>query len=150
MKIHVGSDHAGFELKQILVTELQNGGFELMDHGTQSTESCDYPTYASLVCQAVQQNPSSDLGLLICGSGIGMSITANKFKGIRAALCCDSERAKLARQHNHANVLCLGARFTKSAEAIEIALAFVSTPVDGGESRHARRVQMIQALEAQK
>lgn len=134
--IHIGSDHAGFGLKKILSDTLKNMGFNIIDHGANSEESCDYPLIAQSLCKAVESDKSS--GILICGTGIGMSIAANRFKGIRAAMCSVELQARLARRHNNANILCLGARITGTELALAITMAFLESDFEGG--RHERRV----------
>jgi ribose 5-phosphate isomerase B len=143
MKIAVGADHAGFALKQKVVELLKGSGHEVMDRGTDTEDSCDYPDYAAAVSRDVASG-RAERGVLVCSTGIGMSITANKFRGIRAALGSSAAEIRLARGHNDANVLTLGARFPKG-DAAEMLEAFLSTPFDGG--RHARRVSKISALE---
>ncbi len=133
--IHIGSDHAGLELKEYLKSVLRADGYELEDYGTHSTESCDYPDYAHTTAEAVAK--SGDRGILICGSANGVCMTANKHRGIKAALAWNAEIALLARQHNDANVVCLPARFVSKDEALEIARAFLNTAFEGG--RHQRR-----------
>lgn len=139
--IHIGSDHAGFALKAILARELESLGYTVTDHGANSEESCDYPLIAHDLCNQVERDQS--LGILICGTGIGMSIAANRHKGIRAALCGVELQARMARRHNNANVLCLGARVTGSELAIAIMIAFLESSFEGG--RHQRRVDEINA-----
>ncbi|MBI3234131.1 MAG: ribose 5-phosphate isomerase B [Bacteroidetes bacterium] len=139
LKIAIGGDHAGFEYKKELI-QLLSLQAHMVDCGPDSDASCDYPDHAHLVAQSVETG-ESDFGILICGSGNGVAITANKHKGIRAALCWNVEIASLARQHNNANVLCLPARYTSLAEAKEITLTFLSTAFEGG--RHQRRVEKI-------
>ena len=141
MKIAIGSDHAGFSLKEEIKLDLIEEGYEVEDFGTDSLASCDYPDYAKKVADAVVRG-SSKFGILICGTGIGMSIVANKTKGIRAALCSSSETACLARSHNHANVLCLAARFLGEEEAKQIVSAFLATSEE--EGRHRIRVNKIE------
>lgn len=141
MKIAIGSDHAGFELKEKLKTYLQKKGVELKDFGTYSTERADYPDYAHPVAEAVEEK-NADLGILICGSGNGVNMTANHHHGIRSALCWNEEIAKLARQHNDANVMALPARFIDEKEAEKCVDAFLSTAFEGG--RHTARVQKIE------
>jgi ribose 5-phosphate isomerase B len=151
-KLFIASDHAGIELKKrltallnlFIVTEKGEDSIEWVDLGPNSETSVDYPDYALKVGDAIQKNPGS-FGILICGSGIGMSISANKLKGIRAALCPVPEYARLARQHNHANILCLGARFLTEEAAIEITQAFLST-APSMESRHVNRVRKSDEL----
>lgn len=138
-EIQIGSDHAGFELKEFLAPELKALGYEVTDHGCHSTGSCDYPQFALPVCEAVKDRKS--LGILICGTGIGMSLAANRHPGIRAALCTCEIMARLARRHNDANILCLGARIIGRELAVAIMAAFLGTPFEGG--RHQRRVDML-------
>ena len=139
MKIHIGGDHAGFELKGQLIAFLQSLGWDLSDHGTYSAESTDYPDYAHPTAEAVLAD--NCLGVLICGSANGVCMTANKHQGIRAALCWNAEVAKLARQHNNANIICIPARFVSLEEAKEMVLIFLNTPFEGG--RHENRVNKI-------
>lgn len=146
MRISIGSDHGGFLLKQQLVDALHIE-WEIFDEGTYSQESVDYPVYAQQVCDDVVSK-KSDLGILICTTGIGMCISANKVKEIRAALVTNVDGATLARQHNDSNVLCLGAKYTPFEEAIKIARAFVNAEFEGG--RHERRVGLIQKQEEKK
>lgn len=138
MKIAIGADHAGFGLKETLSASLT--AHELKDFGTYSAESVDYPDFAHPVAFAVEKG-EFDLGILICGSGNGIAITANKHQGIRAAICWNSELASLARKHNNANILCLPARFISVKEAQEITQTFLNTAFEGG--RHADRVNKI-------
>ena len=144
MKIAIGADHAGFELKNQLGAVLRQTGHEVCDFGTNSAESTDYPDYAGRVAKAVASG-TADRGVLVCGSGVGMSIAANKVRGVRAALGVTPEEVRLTRAHNDANVLTLGARFTEPALAGELVQAFLETPFDGG--RHARRVAKISQME---
>jgi glycine hydroxymethyltransferase len=137
----IGCDHAGFEMKSVLKQHLHNKGVTIADLGTHTMESTDYPDYAQAVGEAVA-NGKSELGLLICGSGVGMSIAANKVPGVRAALVFNEEMGRLAREHNDANVLCLGARFTSSEQARKIVDAFLSAHFEGG--RHERRVNKME------
>lgn len=132
--ISIASDHAGFDLKNTLLTLTD---FSFIDEGPFTKEPVDYTDYAHLVCQKVL-NQEATYGVLICASGIGMSIAANRFKGIRASLCAGSEQARLARAHNNANVLVLGANFISAEEAKDALLTFLSTSFEGG--RHQRRV----------
>lgn len=140
MKISIGCDHAGYQYKDMIKAALQAKGDELTDHGTNGPDSVDYPDFAHPLATAVEEG-NSELGILICGSGNGVCMTANKHAGIRAALCWTVELGQLARQHNNANVLCLPARFIDEKLALEIVEAFLSTPFEGG--RHANRVQKI-------
>lgn len=144
MKIALGSDHGGYELKKIIKEHLLDKGHEIIDYGTESSNSVDYPEYGFRVGQAVI-GKTAELGLVICGTGIGISISANKVKGIRAALCTDSYMAKMAREHNDANILALGARVIGPGLALDIVDAFLSTPFSG--QRHSRRVEMISEFE---
>ncbi len=143
MKIAIGSDHAGYEAKEHLKRWLADHGHEALDLGTNGVASVDYPDYAALVSHAVVAG-ETPLGILICGSGIGMSITANKIAGIRAAHCTESYQAKVARQHNDANVLCLGARVSGLGVLEDTLASFLAHTFDGG--RHAARVEKIEQL----
>jgi ribose 5-phosphate isomerase B len=140
MLIPIGADHAGFQTKQILIDYLTSLGHEVKDYGCFSEESIDYPDYAHPVAQHVISNPGS-LGILLCGSGNGISMTANKHQEIRCALCWTTEIALLARQHNDANIISLPARFITIDAAKEMVKAFLETPFEGG--RHANRVAKI-------
>ena len=144
MKIAIGADHAGFELKNQLGAALRQSGHEVCDFGTNSADSADYPDYARQVARAVAAG-NADRGLLVCGSGIGMSIAANKVRGVRAALGVNLEEVRLTRAHNDANVLTLGARFIDAALAGELVQAFLETPFEGG--RHQRRVSKLSQME---
>lgn len=143
MNIALGSDHAGFRMKQYLVQALVEMGHQPLDMGTHTEESCDYPDLAQKVGSAVVSGQAA-LGILVCGTGIGMSMAANKIPGIRAALVHDPITASLARQHNDANVLCLGARLLASEYARELVMAWLNSQF---ESRHTRRLQKISQLE---
>ena len=140
--IAMGSDHGGFELKEKLMEHLSERGLEYKDFGTYSSASCDYPVYAKAVARAVASG-ECDRGIIICGTGIGVSITANKVRGIRAALCGDCFSAEATRQHNDANVLCMGARVVGEGLALKIADTFLDTPFSNDE-RHIRRISMIE------
>lgn len=144
MKIAVGSDHAGFALKQKIVEWLRAEGILVEDVGTTSSERCDYPDYAKAVAGLVARD-LAQRGILVCGSGIGMSITANKVPGIRAAECFNAESARLSRAHNDANVLCLGGRLIEAAVARQVVDVWLKTEFEGG--RHAVRVEKIKQLE---
>lgn len=135
----IGSDHAGFELKQLLTRELTALNWQIEDFGTHSTDSCDYPLIAHALCAAVTSKNTP--GILICGTGLGMSMAANRHPEIRAALCSTELAARLARRHNNANVLCLGARLTGSELALAIAIAFMESHFESG--RHQRRIDEI-------
>ena len=137
MRIAIGSDHAGYELKCQLVNYLQHNNVEVHDMGTFNQDSVDYPDYAVQVCQTLARD-NSDFGILICYTGIGMCMAANKFKGIRAALVDNIDNAKLTREHNDANVLCMGARFISKKMALKIVKMFFKTEFEGG--RHSRRI----------
>tara|TARA_Y100000389_G_scaffold67258_1_gene63521 strand:- start:530 stop:964 length:435 start_codon:yes stop_codon:yes gene_type:complete len=140
VKIVVGSDHAGFELKQIIIEHLSERNMNYEDFGTNCLDSVDYPDYAKKVAEEVN---SKDLimGILVCGSGQGMAMTANRFKNVRAAICHNSDVAKITRQHNDANVLCLGSRFIDMSEAIKCVDVFLSTDFEG--ERHLKRINKI-------
>ena len=140
--IAIGSDHGGFELKRKLMEHLSERGLEYKDFGTYSSASCDYPVYAKAVARAVASG-ECDRGILICGTGIGVSMTANKVHGIRAALCGDCFSAEATRQHNDANILCMGARVVGEGLALKIADTFLDTPFSNDE-RHIRRISMIE------
>ncbi|MGB0575293.1 MAG: ribose 5-phosphate isomerase B [Alphaproteobacteria bacterium] len=138
--IAVGADHGGFEMKQELALLLRDMGFVVLDLGTDNADSVDYPDFAELVVKAIEEG-KAERGVLVCGSGIGMSIAANRHKGIRAALCSDEVSAELARQHNDANILVLGERLTKISVAKQCVKKFFSTEFEG--ERHARRVNKL-------
>lgn len=140
-KVAIGSDHAGFELKTRLKAALIELGLEPVDFGTDSDRSADYADFGHAVADAVAGG-ACGRGVLVCGSGIGMSMTANRHEGVRAALAWTAELGELARRHNDANVLVLPARFIEQAEAIEVLKAFLASPFDGG--RHERRVEKIE------
>ena len=144
MKIAIAADHGGFELKDSMVEYIKSLGNEVMDLGTNSSDSVDYPDYAKKVCEEIQQG-DSDLGILICGTGIGMSLAANKFEGIRAACVSDVYSAKMSRNHNNANVLCIGARVIGDEVAKLIIKTFLENEFEAG--RHQRRVDKIMAFE---
>ena len=140
MKIGLASDHAGFALKQFVKSYLTGKGTEFEDFGTYSEESCDYPDFAHPCAQAVEQGECYP-GIAVCGSGEGINITLNKHQGIRSALCWRLAVARLARQHNDANVLAMPGRFVTDEEAIDMVEAFLTTPYEGG--RHQRRIDKI-------
>ena len=148
MIIALGSDHGAFELKNIIIEHLQQKGIKTIDCGTNSVDSCDYSDYAQKVC-ALVNNGEATLGILVCGTGIGMSMAANKIAGIRCALCGDVFSAKATRSHNDANVLALGARVIGVGLALEIVDAYLGTPFSGDE-RHARRISKVMKLESNK
>ena len=142
-KLAIASDHAGVDYKKRLIEHLEKQGYDCINLGTDTEESVDYPVYADRVCGKITSGECA-LGILICGTGIGMSIAANKHKGIRAALCSDTESAALTRQHNDANVLCLGARILPFEKAVQITDAFLNAEFLGG--RHHRRVDMLESF----
>ena len=144
MKIAIGCDHGAYDLKEHLKKHFDEMGIEYIDVGTNSTASVHYPVYAKEVCSRVQSGEVK-YGILLCSTGIGMSIAANKHKGIRAALCGDCYSAKFTRLHNDTNVLCMGARGTGTGLATQIADIFLSTEFEGG--RHQTRVDMVMAIE---
>lgn len=141
LKIAIGSDHGGFEFKAKIADYLKSKNIEVKDFGTFSDESCDYPVFAKEVALEVSKG-AFNRGILICGTGIGVSIVANKVKGIRAALCYDTFCAKMSREHNNANILCLGQRVLAQDLALEIVDIWLSTEFEGG--RHEKRVNMIE------
>ena len=142
MRVHIGSDHAGFELKNHLVTELAAEGHDVVDHGPEAYDpEDDYPTYCIPAAEGAVAEPGT-LAIVIGGSGNGEQIAANKVSGTRAALAYDQDTAKLARQHNDANVISIGARMHTEDEALEMVRTFLSTPFSG-DPRHARRIQLL-------
>ena len=142
--IAIGSDHGGFELKGHIVEHLKEKGIEVKDFGVYNEDSVDYPDCAKPVCVAVLDG-ECERGILVCGTGIGISMAANKFKGIRAALCGDVFSAKMAKEHNNANVICLGERITGCDLALDIVKAYLGAEFMGG--RHQRRIDKVTALE---
>lgn len=142
--IAVGSDHGGFELKQAVMRHLDERGIEYKDFGTYTTESCDYPVYGEAAARAVASG-ECERGIVICSTGIGISIAANKVKGIRAALCGDCYSAEYTRRHNDANILALGAKVMGEGLALKIVDIFLDTAFEGG--RHARRIAMFSDIE---
>ncbi|MGN0622332.1 MAG: ribose 5-phosphate isomerase B [Oscillospiraceae bacterium] len=145
MKIAIGNDHAAPELKLAVIEHLKEKGLECVDFGCAVGEKCDYPDAAKTVCESVTSG-ECDLGILICGTGVGMSMAANKVKGIRAACCSEPFSARLTREHNNANVLCFGARVVGEGTAMDLVDAFVDTPFSF-EERHENRIAKITALE---
>ena len=143
-KIIIGCDHGGLNLKNAVIAHLQAAGVSVEDVGTYTADSCNYPEYADRVCRRIQDGTYT-LGILICGTGIGISMAANKIKGIRAALCNDYFSAKYTRLHNDANVICLGGRTIGPGSACELVEVFLNTEFEGG--RHQRRVDKVMALE---
>lgn len=143
--IYIGADSAGYTLKCEVIPYLENKGYNVVDCGTDSEASCHYPIFANAVCKKVQNDIDSSFGILICGTGIGMSMCANKHKGIRAALCSDTYSARMTRAHNDANVLCMGARVIGSCLALDIIDSFLGADFEGG--RHGIRVDMMMDIE---
>ncbi len=143
--IALGSDHAGFELKQVIIKHLEERNIEYKDYGTYSTDSCDYAVFAEKTAKAVAGG-ECELGLLFCGTGVGISMAANKVRGIRACCCSDLFSAEMTRLHNNANILCLGGRVVTEEKAKELVDVFLDTPFSG-EERHQRRIDQITDLE---
>lgn len=143
-KIVIGCDHAALELKNKVIKHLNDKNVEVCDVGTYTSDSCNYPDYASALCKKIQAG-EFELGILICGTGIGMSMAANKHNGIRAACCSDTFSAKATREHNNANVLCFGERVVGLGLALELVDTFIGTDYLGG--RHDKRVQMLTDIE---
>ena len=143
MKIAIGSDHGGFDLKEVIKERLTKDGYEVVDKGIETLQSVDYPDIALTVCKSVIEK-ECDCGILICGTGIGMSIAANKLDGIRAALCCDTYSARMAKEHNNANIITLGARTIGTELAYEIVKAYLNAQFLGG--RHEVRVNKIDKI----
>lgn len=137
MRIAIGSDHGGYQLKEHLVAKLSAEGFEIIDLGTSSDESVDYPDFAEQVCRRVLDS-EAEIGILVCGTGIGMSMAANRHRGIRAALCHNEYSARMSREHNNANVLCLGDRVIGPGLAESIVDVWITTQFSGG--RHQTRI----------
>ena len=144
-KIFIGADSAGYKLKEEVKEYLASQGYEVCDCGCDSEVSCHYPVFAKAVCEKVQADLEGSFGILICGTGIGMSMCANKHKGIRAGLCSDTYSAKMTRRHNDANLLCMGARVIGSCLALDIVDEFLKNEYEGG--RHAIRVGMMTDIE---
>lgn len=147
MIIRIGADHAGVELKRHLVSFLKSQGLQVVDEGTHSSDSCDYPLIAQDVSKKLLEGSKEDRGILICGSGIGMSIAANKVKGIRAAVVSEPQSAALAREHNNAQILCLGARIIDAARAEACVTAFLNAKFASDHPRHQRRIDQIAQIE---
>ncbi len=143
-RLAIASDHGGFELKRVLIEHLRASDYEVLDLGTEGPASVDYPDFAERLCKAILAG-QAERGILICGTGIGMSITANKFKGIYAALCTNEFMARLSREHNDSNVLCLGGRVIGDEVAKGIVDVWLNTSFAGG--RHSRRTGKIRAIE---
>lgn len=143
-KIAIGSDHAGYDMKEAIKAQLQADGYDVIDMGTHDKNSCDYPDFAAAVARAVAQG-QAQAGIIVCSTGIGVSMTANKVHGIRAALVHHAYEAEMTRRHNDANVLCLGANITGPAIALNAVKTFLATDFEGG--RHQRRVDKMMAIE---
>lgn len=143
MKISMACDHGGLELKNALEAHLLEKGYQVCDFGTYTTDSCDYPDYAKLAAQAVSTG-ECDFGVVVCTTGIGVSIVANKVKGVRCALCQNVDMAAMTRKHNNTNVIAFGQKYTSVADAIAMTDAFLTTEFEGG--RHQRRVDKIENL----
>jgi len=146
-KIVIASDHAGYSLKELVKKHFEEKGIGYIDMGTDSTQSVDYPEYAHKLCEKIQ-NGECELGILVCGTGVGMSMVANKHKGIRAACVSDVFSAKATRQHNDANVLCFGERVVGAGLAFELVDVFLETEYEGG--RHQRRVDLVNAYDGER
>jgi ribose 5-phosphate isomerase B len=146
VRVSVGSDHAGYELKGLLIEHLKASGHDVADLGTNSMQPVDYPAFGAAVGRSVVSG-DADLGLCICGTGIGISVAANKVRGVRAAVVHDASSARLAREHNGANVICFGARLVGPEVAVDSLDAFIKSEFQGG--RHMRRIEQIAALEAE-
>ncbi len=142
--IVLGADHGGYELKNTIKSHLESKGYTVLDVGTNTSDSCDYPIFADRLCKKIQDG-EADLGILVCGTGIGMSIAANKHKGIRAACCSDTFSARLTRLHNNANVLCIGARVVGVGLGIDLVDEFVDAEFEG--DRHVKRLSLIEDIE---
>ncbi len=140
--IAIGCDHGGLEIKNAIIEELKAKGIEFINVGTDTTDSVDYPIYAKAVCAEITSG-KCEMGILCCGTGIGMSIAANKVKGIRASVLSDEFSAEMTRRHNNANVLCLGGRVIDCEKAVKLANIFIETPYEGG--RHEKRVAMLES-----
>ncbi len=143
-KIIIGCDHGGLNRKNEIAAHLKNNGYEISDVGTYTSESCNYPEFARLLCRRIQDG-EFEIGILVCGTGIGMSMAANKHNGIRAACCSDTFSARMTRMHNNANVLCLGERVVGTGLAIDIVDCFLNSEYEG--ARHEKRVSMIKDIE---
>ena len=144
MKIGIGNDHSALELKAEIIEFLKEKGHEVVDYGTYTTDSCDYPVYGEKVARAVVAG-EVEKGILICGTGLGISLAANKVKGIRAAVVTNAFCAKATREHNDANILCMGGRVITEKDAVEFTKIFLTTEFEGG--RHQRRIDQIAAIE---
>ena len=141
MKIYLASDHAGYELKMFVKEYLEQKGFLIKDEGTYSEERANWAEYGAKAAKAVSEDPENSLGIIICGSGIGMSMIANKFRNVRAALCNDEYSAEMSKKHNNANVLNMGARLISFEKAVKIVDVWIDTPFEGG--RHSERLAFM-------
>ena len=145
MKVGISNDHSAVELKNSVMSHLKEKGYEVVNYGTDSTESYDYPLAGSVLAKAIQ-NKEVDLGIAICGTGVGISIACNKHKGIRACCCSEATSARLTREHNDAKIICFGARIVSTELANDIVDTFLTTPFSNGE-RHKRRIAQIHEIE---
>ncbi len=136
LSLHIASDHAGLALKNLVKTHLEAQGHSVQDHGTHTTDSCDYPVFAQNLCTSLLKDTAQAKGILICGTGVGMSIMANRYQGIRAALCGNEFQVRATRQHNDANVLCLGERVIGPGLALSMVDIFLQTSFEGGRHQH--------------
>jgi ribose 5-phosphate isomerase B len=143
--IYLGNDHAGFEMKEMVKKHLEDGAYKIVDLGTFSDESVDYPDFAEEVAEKVLETEGA-FGVLVCGTGIGICMSANRFKGVRAGMCRTVEDAEATRKHNDANVLCLGGRVTDMEVAKQIVDKFLTTDFESGEDRHVRRVKKMDEM----
>ncbi len=141
LSVHIASDHAGLALKNLVKEHLEAKGYCIHDHGTNTADSCDYPVFAQKLCQELLKDAGEAKGILICGTGVGMSIMANRYEGIRAALCGSEFQVRATREHNDANVLCLGERVTGPGLALSMVDIFMETAFEGG--RHQRRIDFF-------
>jgi len=147
LKVVIGCDHAALDMKRAVINMLEGKGYSVTDVGAHSTESCDYPDIAHLLCEKIMSG-ECHRGFLICGTGIGMSLVANKHPGIRAACCSDAYSAELTRRHNDTNVLCFGARVIDEATALKLAEIFVETDFESDSERHCRRLEKLASIES--
>ena len=145
MKVGISNDHSAVDLKNSVLKHLQEKGYDVINYGTDTTESYDYPLAGSVLAKAIQ-NKEVDLGIAICGTGVGISIACNKHKGIRACCCSEATSARLTREHNDANIICFGARVISNELANDIVDTFLTTPFSNGE-RHKRRIAQIHEIE---
>ena len=146
MKIGIANDHAGTELKFKVIDHLKKQGYEIINYGTDTSDSCDYPTYGEILANGIM-NKECERGIAICGTGVGISIAANKVNGIRCGVCSEVRTARLIREHNNAQILAFGARIVQEETAFELVDAFISTPHDTTNPRHDRRINLIKEIE---